>query len=229
MKKIFATLFLFTATALVIAPNVLAGGSNVMLDPLNTGVANEKGVEVMVTVFDPYKNKLDWNGLRKYAASPTEYEPIGVMDLQVELKFQDPAEGRNCVASDGGKTNQYGQTKATCYSDTDGTYLIETNFTSDKPLYDGGRSAKGFIALAKITFEPGQVMEQTSGEEVSPVIIDQDESETKEQLEQIQAENEAQKQQIEELMESVKEQQEEVSALKAIIMKLQAFFDSLFG
>jgi cell division septum initiation protein DivIVA len=64
---------------------------------------------------------------------------------------------------------------------------------------------------------------------VSPVIIDQDESETKEQLEQIQAENEAQKQQIEELMESVKEQQEEVSALKAIIMKLQAFFDSLFG
>ncbi|MDA1079156.1 MAG: DUF349 domain-containing protein [bacterium] len=235
MKKLLSTSpFLFISGLFILASSAFAGGSNVMLDALNTGVINEKGVEVMVTVFEPARNTLDWNGLRMYALDPTGYESIGVMDLRVELQFQEPAEGRYCIATDGGKTNVYGQTKATCFSNSPGDFIVKTNFTSDKPLYDGGRSAKGFVTMVKISFKQKPTLtrpatppasEKLKQEEVEEEV----ESVTKEQLEQIRAENEEQKQQIEALLSSVKEQQEEVSALKQVIMKIQAFFERWFA
>jgi hypothetical protein len=225
---------------LLLASTVHAGGSNVMLFSANGGVAGGKGVNVIVTVFDPYKNKLDWPELSKYSHDAAGYEPIGVKDLELELEFVNPQDTQYCKTVDGNKTNEYGQIRVTCYSSNEGEFTVKTKFTSDKPLYEGGPDAKGSEFTLAIQFYP-----KSNSPDKLPIVISKETSQTAKTVDpspssvpsdsattnkliEVEKENQNQKAQIEELMKSVKEQKQEVSRLTMIIQKIQAFFGNIF-
>lgn len=236
--------FLLILFALVLLPFMTepaqAGGSNVILVAKNGGMAQRKGVDIIVTVFEPAKNKLDWNGLNKYALNTSGYEPIGVKDLELELEFENPLKNQHCNMGEGGWTNEYGQVRATCYSDAAGEFTIKTKFKSDKSLYEGGPAAKGACFTLAITFyEPSKfpdklpvVTQPKASSSPTKVQVSPSpkvtEAVTNNKLAEIEKENQVQKAQIEELKKTVAEQKQEVSRLSYIIQRIQAFFGSLF-
>lgn len=234
MKKLLYSLPITLLSLLCTYPNyVYAGGTNIILKALNTGITGEAGVEIRVTVFDPYVNTYNWEELSLYTLDPTNYNPIGI-DPSRELKidFVNAKKGQYCKMNTS-KTDEYGQVNATCYSNDPGKFSVGVKFETDEPLYNGGPNANTSYAYTTVdAMFFGKKLKEPKKEFTPPNIQPDDiiPESTKEATPTITPTaylNELETR-VKELQDQVEKQQNEISTLKKIINRIQEIFKGLF-